>query len=912
MNLGGTPLVVSAGAAEAAGERQVGGKALGLARLDRAGARVPPWAVVRADALREFLRRVNLTPEFEETFRHMAGLNPDLPADMAAIQEAADRLQKRLNDTGVPSFLKSEIAGALAGFGEGSVAVRSSMAGEDSASHSFAGQLESYLYLRSPDEVLAAVRDCWTSAFSPRVIAYRLRTGMPLDLPNVGVVIQRMLSGEVSGVMFTAHPTTGRRDQSLITGAWGQGEGIVSGLCNTDEFVFGHEGGELSCTVACKDIQVIADASGASGTVESPVAEALRKVRCLTREQVQTLGTEGVRVARQLGMPLDIEWTFEKGTLYLLQARPITSLPAPDNTSGPRLVFDNSNIQESYCGVTTPLTFSFASRAYATVYAQTMRAIALPESVVEAHRTMLRNMLGLVRGRVYYNINNWYRGLLLLPSFRQNKSDMEAMMGLEDPVDFVEDRKLTFGEKLRKLPAALRALFTLLRQFRKLRRTVPEFLAHFEASYRKVDRRALEKASFSELMETLDLLDRELLDNWHVPIINDFYVMMATGRLRRLVAKSGVDEPGVLLIHLMGGEEGIESTEPTRFLLRLARDCRGDAALVRMLKDGAPLEALAAVRQHAPQTAQRIDEYVERYGDRVMGELKLETVTLREDPSFVIEVLRNYLDRPDLDPDRLARQEREQRAQAEERLRATLGFRGRRAVAKVLRNARTAVKHRENMRLARTRTFGLYRDVYRALGRCLHEAGKLADERDVFYLTVEEISAYHEGRSVTANVGALAALRKEEFAGYEKQELPHQFTTVGPVYHGNRYEGPKPREDLDPTGRMLRGIGCYPGVVESPVRVILSPRDELSVNGRILVTLRTDPGWAPLFPTTSGILVERGSTLSHSAVVARELGIPAVVGIPNLLATVQDGERVRMDGGRGLVERLDVEAGTEA
>ncbi len=882
--------------AASAGEDRVGGKAAGLARLSKLGAAVPPWQVVPVEAFVAHCAAAGLSDD---------ALAPGSDADPEALARAV------LATAPGPDLTRA-LQRALLALGPGPYAVRSSMVGEDSGSHSFAGQLESYLFRRDAADVADAVRRCWASALAPRVFAYRRRVGLTGPV-RAGVVVQQMIDGDVSGVVFTAHPVSGRRDHTLVTAAWGLGEGIVSGLCDTDEFVWARSGGEVSASIAPdKHVAVRRAPDGASGTEERPVPAGHRGVRCLSQTQVAALAEECTRVADALGAPQDLEYTWAKGALYLLQARPITSLPAPEHTDGPHLVFDNSNIQESYCGVTTPLTFSFASRAYATVYAQTMRAIALPESVVEAHRTMLRNMLGLVRGRVYYNINNWYRGLLLLPSFRQNKSDMEAMMGLEDPVDFVEDRKLTFGEKLRKLPAALRALFTLLRQFRKLRRTVPEFLAHFEASYRKVDRRALEKASFSELMETLDLLDRELLDNWHVPIINDFYVMMATGRLRRLVAKSGVDEPGVLLIHLMGGEEGIESTEPTRFLLRLARDCRGDAALVRMLKDGAPLEALAAVRQHAPQTAQRIDEYVERYGDRVMGELKLETVTLREDPSFVIEVLRNYLDRPDLDPDRLARQEREQRAQAEERLRATLGFRGRRAVAKVLRNARTAVKHRENMRLARTRTFGLYRDVYRALGRCLHEAGKLADERDVFYLTVEEISAYHEGRSVTANVGALAALRKEEFAGYEKQELPHQFTTVGPVYHGNRYEGPKPREDLDPTGRMLRGIGCYPGVVESPVRVILSPRDELSVNGRILVTLRTDTGWAPLFPTTSGILVERGSTLSHSAVVARELGIPAVVGIPNLLATVQDGERVRMDGGRGLVERLDVEAGTEA
>jgi len=202
--------------------------------------------------------------------------------------------------------------------------------------------------------------------------------------------------------------------------------------------------------------------------------------------------------------------------------------------------------------------------------------------------------------------------------------------------------------------------------------------------------------------------------------------------------------------------------------------------------------------------------------------------------------------------------------------------------------------------------FGLYRDAYIALGNRLHAAERLDAPRDIFYLTTEELWAYHEGRSICADLGGIARVRKAEFAAYETQDLPHQFKTRGPVYHGNRFRGPE-RESVPGDGKTLHGIGCYPGVVESEVKVILSPRDELSVNGLILTTMRTDPGWAPLFPTCSGLLIERGSTLSHSAVIARELGIPAVVGVADLLQTVVDGERVRLDGEKGQVERLDVE-----
>jgi len=891
-----------------AGEDEVGGKALGLARLERAGAQVPPWVVLSAGSLVDHLGDRGSARGLRTEFALLDGLNPDSPDCRRTIERSAGRMRDIVLRAGLPEHLREDIADALEGLGPGPFAVRSSMTGEDSASLSFAGQLESYLFRRTPEEVTAAVLGCWASAFSARVTSYRMGAGEALETPRVGVVIQQMVSGQVSGVVFTAHPVTGRRDHALITAAWGLGEGVVSGACNTDEHVFEHGAGEVSCTVAHKDLSVAPDPSGAPGTVEIPVPEERRSKRCLSPEEVQRLGTEAVRVARELGAPQDIEWTLADGRLHLLQARPITSLPEPPVAGGQRVVFDNSNIQESYCGVTTPLTFSFASRGYASVYEQTMRVLGMKESVIHAHRPMLRNLLGLISGRIYYNINNWYRGLLLLPSFGRNKEDMEQMMGLREPVDFVEDEVLTPGRKLRRIPALLKAMGNLLLQFRRLRRTVPSFLADFEAAYARVDRPGLRDMDLPGLIAALDRLDDELLERWHVPIINDFYVMMTSGRLRRLIDRSRVEDRDALLIDLMGGEEGIESTEPTRFLIRLARRIRGDRDMTRSLIEGEPLEALALIRRAHADLAADIDRYIDRYGDRVMGELKLETVTLREDPTFVIEVLRNYLGRPDLDPDRLAVGEKERRGDAEGTLRRSLGLPGRLVMNRALRSARTAVKNRENMRLARTRMFGLYRAVFRALGRRLHEASRLDDPEDVFFLTIDEIRAYHEGRAVTTDLAGLAGLRRNEFSGFEDREPPHRIEAAGPVYQGDLSPGPAETSGAD-AGRTLRGIGCYPGVVESPVRVIMSPRDELSVNGRILVTVRTDPGWAPLFPTTGGILVERGSTLSHSAVVARELGIPAIVGIPNLVSTVRDGEMVRMDGAAGVVERVDESCG---
>ena len=851
-----TPQVLDMHAAASSDEASIGGKASGLVRLAEVGANVPPWFVVPSQWMRRIVARARLAGGDPESVR-------------AAILDAA-----------FPTPLVAQLIAALDALGPGPYAVRSSMSGEDSAKFSYAGQLETFLHQHDLQDVQESLRQCWASALSPRALAYRARTDDAARPPQVAVIVQRMVEGQVSGVAFSAHPSTGRRDHALISGAWGLGEGVVSGECNSDDIVWSHREGLIDYRVACKDRKIVHQVAGV-GTRIVRVASAQQDVPCLAGDQLASLGSEVIRIADALGEPQDIEWTLDDGLLYLLQARPITALPVAANHDGPALLFDNSNIQESYCGVTTPLTFSFASAAYANVYEQTFRVLRLTEAEIKAHQPVLVNLLGLVRGRVYYNLENWYRGLLVLPSFGTNKADMERMMGVTEPVDFVEDEVLTLTQKLARLPRLLETLTHLLLQFRKLDGAVATFGAQFEAAYAQIDRPALKHATFSELIDVRDHIDCDVMGRWHTPIINDFFVMMMMGKLRRIVEGTGLESVDEVMSSLLAGEPGIESTEPTRALMRIARDA-GDTG---------------AFDQEA------IDRYVERYGDRVMGELKLETVTLREDRSFLYKILEGYRCRGDLDPDAIMARERRMRADAERAVRGCLGPIGRRTFTRVLGNARKAVKYRENMRLARTRAFGLYRDVYAAIGMRLHEAGRLDDPRDVFYLTVEEITAYHDGRSVTANVGALAKVRKVEFEAYGDEDLPHRFTTRGPVYHGNRYDDPTARP-VDADATDLNGIGCYPGVIEAAARLIMSPDDELDLDGKILVTVRTDPGWAPLFPTCSGILVERGSSLSHSAVVARELGIPAVVGVPNLTKIVRDGEPLRLDGGSGRVQRL--------
>ncbi|MEW6282702.1 MAG: PEP-utilizing enzyme, partial [Candidatus Eremiobacterota bacterium] len=548
---------------------------------------------------------------------------------------------------------------------------------------------------------------------------------------------------------------------------------------------------------------------------------------------------------------------------------PITALPEP----APVVVWDNSNIIESYSGVTTPLTFSFALSVYEHVYRQFCQVMGVEESLLERNRPVFARMLGLIRGRIYYNLLNWYRVLALLPGFSFNREFMERMMGVREKLPDVD------------LPAPPRTgkaqdLWRLLRMAARMRSAharLPEQIRAFHARVEAVLARYptdLRGLSPGELLATYRRLEEDLLMHWKAPLVNDFFAMMAHGLLNRLVERWLPGEATTLGNDLMCGEGGMISTEPAAALARLSH-----------------------LDFESPAFREACREYLERFGDRSVGELKLETETLRENPEALLALARSYREAGvSLDPGR----GRELRRAAEARVVARLSGIKRSAFFAVLREARRGVRDRENLRFERTRVFALVRRIFLALGSHLARRGALEAERDVFYLTCEEVFGYFEGAGVTADLKALVELRRAEFAVYREEPAPpDRFETLGPPGRApfSRVPGPGSREGL-------RGLGCCPGVVRAPVRVVRDPARAGDLRGCILVTERTDPGWVVLFATVSGLAVERGSMLSHSAIVAREMGIPCVVGVAGLMEALRDGETVELDGSAGTVKRV--------
>jgi phosphohistidine swiveling domain-containing protein len=878
----------------------LGGKAANLARLEALGLPVPQWYAITTGA-------------FESALADLRGRIASRLEGAEDLGRASAEIRAWILALDLPPGLEEAIAGAHASrIGEDAfVAVRSSAAGEDAAGESFAGLHDSFLFVRGRREILESIRKIWASAYNERALAYRRAKGISLDGIAVAVVVQRMVEARTSGVLFTANPNTGSVHEVVISSLWGAGEGLVSAGLDADTYVIDKETLEVAETVASKTEQLILDREAGGGLMRVPVPGDLRERSSLSREETLSFARLGIAVERHYRRPQDLEFAVDaEGRSFLLQARPVTTVEEIGPAAGNGLIWDNSNIIESYSGVTSPMTFSFIRRAYSIVYHCFAEVMGIDARTVRANQEVFENMLGLFRGQVYYNLFNWYRLVRLFPGFNYNKSFMESMMGVREPsrADAAPPAPASGLQRYTvELPALLRLVGRSARNFFHIRRIVADFQAHFRAHYERwsaMDFRAMPPHELAALYREME---EKLLWEWKAPIINDFFVMIFYGTLKKLCVSWCGDDSGSLQNDLICGEGGIESTEPTKMLLALAAQARRDPELRQLLLERPP-EDLAREVPGDPRFAEfaaGIRRYLDLYGFRCVNELKLEEHSLKDRPAFLYQILRNYLAAEDpvgIDAAAMEQREGRIRREAEEKAFKAIRSAPRRWIfRRVLENARLGVKNRENLRFARTRIYGLLRELLRAVGEDFAEAGLLDRADDVFYLTLDEVWDFTKGRAVTTNLRGLAALRREEFDAYRRMDPPaDRFETFGLPYYRNLFKG-RPQAALNAEPGVLRGTGCCPGIVTGPVKVLRTPNEDARLDGEILVAERTDPGWVPLYPSVSGLLIERGSILSHSAIVAREMGIPTIVGIAGLVSTLQTGQVVTMDGGTGTV-----------
>jgi len=771
--------------------------------------------------------------------------------------------------SGLKPKAKTQISAALKPLKGHKFAVRSSGREEDGESHSHAGQFLTNLNV-SPSKVAQSALEVFKSSEADHLNEYRKEKG--LSAPNTGpaVLVQIMVKPRCAGVAFTADPVSGRQDRLVISAIKGLADKLVNGEVDGENYSIQTPNNRL---------------------IDEP------KTPLLNEQDIEKIAVMCAKIEELYGAAQDIEWAFAGDELYLLQSRPITSQlrPAPLIDSA-KIVFDNSNIIESYPGFVSPLTFSFAQYSYARVYRQFVSLLGVKPDIVRENSAVFDNMLSRINGRVYYNLLNWYRALALLPGFSINRDHMEVMMGVDAPLPV--EISSTIGPppvsglaRYREYLSMIRVGGRLIKEALRMRWTRERFMKRLNhALARREDE--LATLPLSALAAEYRTIEAKVLDQWDAPLINDFLCMFAFGGSRKLMEKwagrAGLSAHNDILI----GQGNIISAEPAQRIRKIGAMAAHDAALKAALAQGDG----SLLAQH-PEIQAEIDAYLAKFKDRCTEELKLESVTLDRDPTPLYMAISAAADK-------LAKPQKKD-ATAPKPL--DVAFKGkpiRKALIRpVLGWAKRRVRDRENLRFERTRIFGRARQILRAIAAQFYAHGILDDPEDIFFLTVQEILGGIEGFALSPDFKPIIALRKAEFE--QSQKIPERgsrFIIDGAMVSGLNHaqiSAPPPVSNA----QLQTGTGCSAGVVTARVKIITDPRIQRLEKGDILVAKHTDPGWIAVFSNASAIIVERGSLLSHSAIVARELGIPCVIALKGAMRWLKDGETVTVDGASGEVRR---------
>ncbi len=757
------------------------------------------------------------------------------------------------------------------------LAVRSSATSEDTRHASAAGQYETVLNVRGPDDLLAAVRRCWDSLHSGRAAAYRARRGQGGHDPAMAVLVQPMLAPQCAGVVFTADPLSGDRRRVVLEAVRGTADALVSGRGTPERLVLTRVGEVLERT--------------ASGPV------------CLDDEWARRLVQLALRAERVFGVPQDIEWALADGQFWLLQSRPIAKPPRTrrSNAAAP-VVWSNVNVGELLPDVVTPMAWSLLHMFVMQLFAPFFRLIGID----------LRREPWFVRiaGRVYANLSIFARFGRALPGARL---ELDVAFGGHETTRPEVSAALRasaadcgWGVRARVLAGLPWLLLTFLRYCgpRSNERLVQKVTRRTDALV------ALELAGQSDraLLELLTTGIRDACRDANALAAAAVGVTLSQA-LFRLTRRWLEDDSGALANRLLSGAGAMASADSALELWRLAEWGRAQPEVRQVLDSQAEFGQAQPALQATPAGREflaRWGEWNTRHGHHTFAELDVGRPRWSESPDYVLGLLRSYAAAPaDHTPPAVhARRDAERtRLVADCRLRLA-GWRWR-LLEYVMRRARRGLATRENFKSQAVRVVAVMRGALLEFGRRLVRRGVLAAPDDVFFFEVEELESLLDGRLGSA-AGARVAARRAECERYRALDPP-------PVIVGTLDEAQSrtpAAQPVDGDSHVWRGLAVSPGRAAGPARVVLRPDGTDPVRpGEILVAPFTDPGWSVYFLTAAGLVVDMGGLLSHGSIVAREYGIPAVVNVGPATTRIRTGQWVEVDGDRGVV-RVGGRAGT--
>ncbi|MCE4946761.1 phosphoenolpyruvate synthase [Streptomyces albulus] len=774
--------------------------------------------------------------------------------------------------------------------------------GEDSARNPFAGMSDSFLYV-PPSGVKEAVLKCWASAFSPEGLLYRHRQGLPFSGLSVAVGVQRMVFGERSLVLFTCDPTSYARN-TVISASWGIGEGVVQEKAPVDHYFVHSRTGNVESVVARKTTMVTLDRERGHGTVETAVASERVDVPVLSDEEARSLAALGRDIEKIFGEPQDIEATFtEDGLVHVVQSRPVTI------EADRHRIWSSANVSESFPDTTTPMTYSVARRFYWLLNHDYLRRSGVPESELhDLHETMTR-LLGFMDNRIYHSINAFITMLSAVPMFDSVRRDWERLVAeLDTFYHHTSDKPTGFRARGRRAVRLVTGWGRVARAYQTLPRDFKDFQEQWSGLLREVRTGATASEHPLKLVADYRHTWRTAGRLWGITLVNYQFMVLFHKAVELTMDRWGVDEQETLFSQLLCGGRQLKGAEIALSAVRLAERVRADAGLHDVFLADPPraiwdrLEAGRLPREFTEE----VRRHIEGYGDRGIAELKLEKSNLRDTPWELIRLVQQYA-ASDLTVADMEEVERETRLAGEALLRSKLprARLRRAALLGLFDRLRTTLYYREVGRYMRSELFGYSKQVIRALGAELHRRDVLGDPEDVFFLDLDELFGFVDGTGSTRDLAGLVAVRRRDLEKSRALRPVREFATGDVVATSVPQQ-----EDVSPDGTEgvegLRGLGSCPGKVRGYARVLSDPAlDGEFPADSILITRETDPGWLYLMLASKGIVVERGSLLSHTAITGRKFGIPTIVGVPDATRRIPEGSLIEVDGGTGSVVILD-------
>jgi len=825
----------------------VGGKANNLFRMRQNGVNVPRLFCVPHSFFDERDARVAAS--------HAALINASDYTGEKSLRNAAAALAETAEKVRLDESAGQEITRYIDGhFPAGArFSVRSSASCEDALSGSFAGRFETFLNVKRED-VLACVERCALSRYSEGVLKYCGEVKIRPDSFRMNVIVQEMVDADCSGVLFTANPR-GLLNETVAVCGKGTGDNVVEDKTPVTAYYYSNT-----------DKVYYYEKQGNSPELSRGVFDTLID----TAEEIKGL----------FGRYLDIEYAVKDGELFILQARPITTI----DDANP-VILDNSNIVESYPGVTLPLSDSFVREAYYGVFRGLASRCLKNDKLLAGYDENLRNMVGSANGRMYYKISNWYNVLSFLPMSKKIIPVWQDMMGVSSKEIHTSVERVPAIRKLLIYRNCLSEALKIQKGMKKLNGEFAEVTGFFNREFQP-------GMATPDLIRLFNATSMRILRNWDITLLNDIYTFVFTGLLKSLFKKQGIENAEAYTNRVIAGVADLESMKPVKALTKIAVTALENSRLdeLKALRNDEETEAYIANKNN--ETAALMKEYIRVYGDRSLEELKLESMTFRTSPLLLAVKLLEYAG----DPVKLKKINTSLTADDKrEPAGAKSGYFSRKLTAYCIAKARLGIGNREVSRLNRSRVYGIAREVFLAIGRHMREEGRLDAERDIFYLYKNE--AFEDSNR---DFRETVKRRKAEYAMYTALPAYSRLVFSGEPF--NKRHGNINAVRIDAPGGLITGTPCSNGIAEGEVLVIDSPQTAENAKDRILVTKMTDPGWVFLITMAKGIIAEKGSLLSHTAIISRELGVPSIVGVKKATGILRTGDTVRMNGGTGSIE----------